>query len=365
MKHASDARLPSAGVGSLAVSSLRGTLGARQFGPYLEIMERMGIQTAPILPACGLSRAQLLNPLARVDAQLEHAFWSAAERASGDPAIGLKIGMEQARNLPRFVDVYIALHSGSLRKVHANAEQLLKLSDDRAHVALIETDTLATFRFHRDGGYLRAHAYMDQLFAHSVGAYRLHVPGFHLKEIRLRRPQPLDAAPYLEAFEVMPKFAATSTEFSFARALLDVPMGSDLRLMEILKEHAAELLHKIPAADPLLHAVQQALHSGLKSRQLGLAKVARATGTSTRTLRRRLADLGTSFHQQLDELRFELAAQALGDEQASVDQAAERTGFSSTKGFERAFRRWTGLTPSAYRQRQRAAQRALVAKRER
>jgi AraC-like DNA-binding protein len=293
-------------------------------------------------------------PLARVDAQLDHTFWAAAERVACDPAIGLTIGREQARNRPRFVDVYIALHSGTLRKIHENVERFAKLSDDRSRVQLHEAGTLATFRYYRDGGYPRAHAYMDQLFAHGICSFRQHVPGFRLTEMRLRRPAPNDAAPYLETFEVMPHFSSVLDEFSFDRALLDVPMvGSDAQLAEILKDHAAELVRKTPAIDPWLYSVQKALYDGLECGQLGLSTIARATGTSTRTLRRKLSDLGTSFHEELDKLRYELASQELRTGQASMTEVAERLGFTSTRTFQRAFRRWTGLTPSAYRQRQR------------
>ena len=313
----------------------------------------MGIDTAPILLASGLSHGSLRNPLARVDARVEHLFWDAAEAAAGDPAIGLRVGMEQARHPPRFVDVYIAFHSGTLRRMYENVQLFVKLADDRARLVLEEAGTLATVRISRDGGYPRARGYLDQMFAHGVGAYRQQVPGFRLSGLLLERPVPKDLAPYLEAFEVRPQFGATTNEMSFDRALLDVPFASDPQLLEILKEHAAELLRKVPSVDPLLYSVQRALHDGLESGQVGLAHIARVTGTSTRTLRRRLAELGTSLREELDDLRCELGSRELRDGDASVEQVGRRVGFVSTKGFELAFRRWTGLSPTAYRKQQR------------
>ncbi len=315
----------------------------------------MGVEVAPILAACGWSRARLRDPFARVDAALDHTFWSAVEDATGDPAIGVRVGLEIAHRGRRSVDMYIALYSGTLRDLVANAERFAKLSDDRGHVQLIETGALATARIYRDGGYPRANGYVESLFAAGVCNLKQRVPGFRLSQVRLRRLRPADPSAYVDAFGIMPMFGAASPELSFSRDLLDVPLaGADIALAELLKEYASELVRKVPAIDPLLYAVQAALSEGLERGQVGLATIARATGTSARTLRRRLANMGTSFQEQLDSVRYDRAAQQLRVGQESVARIAERLGFASTTAFQRAFRRWTGMTPSAFRLGERA-----------
>ena len=72
---------------------------------------------------------------------------------------------------------------------------------------------------------------------------------------------------------------------------------------------------------------------------------------STRTLKRRFAEAGKSFSDLLDEVRKERALLLLGDHRLNVDAIAAELGYSDVANFARAFRRWTGETPSEYRNR--------------
>ena len=69
----------------------------------------------------------------------------------------------------------------------------------------------------------------------------------------------------------------------------------------------------------------------------------------------RLADADTSFQGLLDEVRGELARRHVGDRQDSLGEIAFLLGFSEPSAFHRAFKRWTGMTPAAYRAARRAA----------
>ena len=82
-----------------------------------------------------------------------------------------------------------------------------------------------------------------------------------------------------------------------------------------------------------------------------LGHAARALGMTPRTLMRRLEADGTSFQAIKDGLRRDIAIRALEDGQKSIEEISQDVGFSSAANFHRAFRRWTGVTPSAYRRR--------------
>ncbi len=76
---------------------------------------------------------------------------------------------------------------------------------------------------------------------------------------------------------------------------------------------------------------------------------------SPRTLQRRLGDEGTSVHALLDEVRRGRAA-ALLDADMAIGEVAYLLGYSEPSAFHRAFRRWTGVTPEAFRARTRGAE---------
>ena len=76
--------------------------------------------------------------------------------------------------------------------------------------------------------------------------------------------------------------------------------------------------------------------------------MAKELGMSSRTLARRLDDLGTSFGQILDGTRHQLAVRYLGEPNARASQIAFLLGYSEPSAFNHAFRRWTGVSPSEF-----------------
>jgi AraC-like DNA-binding protein len=77
--------------------------------------------------------------------------------------------------------------------------------------------------------------------------------------------------------------------------------------------------------------------------------VARALATSPRTLQRRLGDDGTSFRAAVEAVRADLARGYLRDPGLDLGDVATRLGYAEVSAFLRAFKRWTGTTPSQFR----------------
>ena len=86
---------------------------------------------------------------------------------------------------------------------------------------------------------------------------------------------------------------------------------------------------------------------------LSFVVLAEYMNLSLRPLRARLSQQGSSYQQLLDEERARRARQALADDELSIRAIAESLGFQDGSNFSRVFRRWTGMTPLAYRQAQR------------
>jgi AraC-like DNA-binding protein len=70
---------------------------------------------------------------------------------------------------------------------------------------------------------------------------------------------------------------------------------------------------------------------------------------SERSLQRRLDAEGTSFAQLVDEVRRDLALRYVADARIALGEVAYLLGFAEPSPFYRAFKRWTGMTPSAAR----------------
>ncbi len=88
-------------------------------------------------------------------------------------------------------------------------------------------------------------------------------------------------------------------------------------------------------------------YSGISG--FGLNELAELIGMNSRTLQRRLAEHGTSFRGLISETRFEMARDRLSNPDVSVSQIAFELGYLSLSGFNKEFRKWSGMSPGAFR----------------
>ena len=79
--------------------------------------------------------------------------------------------------------------------------------------------------------------------------------------------------------------------------------------------------------------------------------IANSLGVSARTLSRRLAEEGTTYEEVVDQLRRSLALQYIKDPSISLGEMTWLLGYEGSTSFNHAFKRWTGHSPSAARQR--------------
>ncbi len=128
---------------------------------------------------------------------------------------------------------------------------------------------------------------------------------------------------------------------------IPVPM---LSLPISIAPHPAPTLEGEPPAEDLQGSLRQVLKpwiaGGLPSQELA----AELVGTSPRSLRRRLAEEGTSWRAVVHHLVFARAVVRLQEDRASVREIAEELGYSNAAHFTRFFRRRAGVPPSAYRE---------------
>lgn len=102
-------------------------------------------------------------------------------------------------------------------------------------------------------------------------------------------------------------------------------------------------------SDSALSARVRSVLAAGQDRLLTLEEVAGQLHLSTRTLKRRLQEEGLNFRILVDRVLCERATQMLQKEGLSVSEVAFRLGYNDVSNFSRAFRRWTGKSPSDFR----------------
>jgi AraC-like DNA-binding protein len=135
----------------------------------------------------------------------------------------------------------------------------------------------------------------------------------------------------------------------FDAALLDEPLPMrDAVSHHEVTEACRRQNREYAAEREWLHKVKAILEKDLQS-PAPLEEVADQMHCSARTLRRQLGVFKTSYRHLLDEVRFEKAKIMLKEGKLHTDQIAEKLGFCDGAGFRRAFQRWSGLAPGAYK----------------
>lgn len=114
-------------------------------------------------------------------------------------------------------------------------------------------------------------------------------------------------------------------------------------------QHCEQLLQEIEAKDDIVNQVRQHILA-TPGEFPSLDQVSEKMNVSIRTLRRKLDQHDTSFQSILNKIREQIATKYLQTTNLTVEQIAQLVGYSDTSNFRRAFQKWTGTTPSAYRQ---------------
>jgi AraC-like DNA-binding protein len=114
----------------------------------------------------------------------------------------------------------------------------------------------------------------------------------------------------------------------------------------LLSERADALLRNLDEAVSIRGKVERHLSLVLHTGEVGVEGVAQKMALSRKTLYRRLRAEGVTFEEVLDDLRRRLALSYLADKKVSVNETAYLVGFSDPAAFSRAFKRWTGSSPS-------------------
>jgi len=162
------------------------------------------------------------------------------------------------------------------------------------------------------------------------------------------------AAEYSKWFECRLRFNATRNVLSIPAAWrATANLGYDEGLWQAALVKCGELADTPTLSCPLprLRAELQRLLHG--ARTLGapptLEEVARRMNTSPRTLIRRLRAAGTSFQIEIDAMRQRRATELLRRINVPMSTIADALGFADAASFAKAFKRWTGVSPSTFR----------------
>ena len=171
------------------------------------------------------------------------------------------------------------------------------------------------------------------------------------REVRVVYSRPAELEPLEAVYRCPLHFGCDHNALVLDPAIFALPVVErDPHLHRTLERYVARLHAELPPRDSFVSRVSTAiLHLG-SAGQWDIEATARRLGISVRTLQRRLASDDTSYATLVEEVRKAMARDLLRRE-LSVQSVALTTGYASVRSFRRAFGRWYGCTPSAFRAR--------------
>ncbi|MFO0693846.1 MAG: AraC family transcriptional regulator [Polyangiales bacterium] len=267
-----------------------------------------------------------------------------------DPNIGLHIGTRIPTTGGNVIG-YLVQAASTLREASALFGRYYPLLVDDRKFAIDLDEDVATISY-ENSAVPEAHRRHDAegWMTMIVRMARIFVASFAPIEVRFRHPAPRDASEHGRVFLAPVRFGMPRNEIVFDADLLDIPQKhGDPNLVEILKRRADELLAARDAKTRLPSRVRDLVRSSDRPSAVDTTAVAGALGLTGRTLRRHLAQQGTTFRDVAEDVLREMACESLADPNVPIKEIAYRLGFSEPSTFHRAFKRWTGTTPASFR----------------
>jgi AraC-like DNA-binding protein len=289
---------------------------------------------------------------ARVAFDVVLRAWELAAELSDDPFFGLHFGERLPPGAFDIVD-YTACSCATLGEAIKRLVRYQRLLHDAVHVSVEERGPeLRIAHIMDDARGAGARHAAEAALASYVVRMRV-LTGAHVspREVHFVHAAPRDRGELSRLFGAAVVFDAPSDLLVFDAACSALPLRqADGTLRAILERQADAMVARLPAPNgPFVEIVLRMILRMLPDGEPRLAQAAARLSMSSRVLQRRLSAEGESFQTVLDRARRDLALRYLADPRVTIAETGLLLGFSDPSAFNRAFRRWTGVSPSAHR----------------
>jgi AraC-like DNA-binding protein len=322
------------------------------------VLEMHGVDAVAIARELGIDLATPPTPAARIDANKFDAIMKIAMPLIDDPAFGLQAARcWHPANLGVLGHAWLS--SSTLRTCLRRLGHYHRIVGERADIGVEEGERGITVAasFPTVDPAVESVIY-DMSMSLLLDMCRMNA-GASLRPVMasLTRDRPDDVQPYRRFFGVPVRFGAERNAFQISTKDADRPLPSSNRqLALVFDKMLTEELARLDKDDVITRCKAVVLEH-LAAGETSEEETAKALHMSTRSLQRKLAQVETSYVQLVDETRRDLALRYIEDPARSSTEIAFELGFSAPSAFTRAFKRWTGVSPTEYREK-RAAQEA-------
>jgi AraC-like DNA-binding protein len=315
----------------------------------LDAAQRKGYDTELLLDAAGLSASVASKPHLRMTAdqfsQLLLQFWEQAD----DEFFGM------AKNSCRHGTFTMmskqAVFLTDLRAVYQHIERFYRLLNPSLSMTLETSEKTAAFRIEREQPEYDPHQMLIEFYLMLMHRFPSWLIGksIKLKWVEVSYAKPVHIAEYRLIFNCPVKFNRGANRFIFSHSWLDQPViQTAASLRKHLRDAPLNWLTRQSFSPQYTRKVLNILSKATPLSDSRIDNVANQLHMTSRTLRRKLTQEGTSFQELKDRLRRDYAIHRLSHQGQQISDISQTLGFADPAAFSRAFKSWSGLSPSYY-----------------
>lgn len=314
-----------------------------------ELVRESGHEPGPVFKDAGVDPELRFDSNARLSRTQMNALHIAAQKATGDVALGLR---SVAAFHPSHMGAlgYAWLASRTPRDAWRKMHRYSKVESDTFRLTLAEHSPEFHIAYFWDGDWTPIESQIYSVMALLVHLNR-RVTGDEADPIRVEfsTPAPQDLEPFKQHFRCELRFEQPQELLILNSKRLDEPSPRALAELEQATEQMVARYLAIRDKADILNQVRAAIFECLPEGSVNAERIASQLHMSSRTLQRRLDEEGMSFRSVLNDVRQSLALRYVQDKTLSLTEISYLLGFSEPSSFTRAFRGWTGSTPSQAR----------------
>lgn len=326
------------------------TISVLGLRPVALALVALGYDPAPVFRRVGLDAELLADPDARLPADSALAVFAEATRLTGIATFGLRAAAAIPPDGLEVVDV-IGRSSTTVGVAIERFARYYALLDDGARIEIEVEGDSATIVHVAPRMVAPPPAAVEMLFGLLVlrtrGLAGSDVP---VRAVRFIHAAPPDTSEHERFFRAPVSFGSLRHELVVDRSWLDAAIATADPVVAGLAERLIRhVTAELPSSGDVVGRAQRAIADTIASGPPRLDAVASRLVMSVRTLQRKLREAGPTFAEVVDDVRREMALAQLAKRELSIAEVGYVLGFSEPSAFHRAFRRWTGRTPSEYR----------------
>lgn len=316
-------------------------------------LDAEGCNGAALLAEAGFCPEDLEDPIGRCSVVTTRRLWELSLAATGDSAFGLKVA-SHIKHTTFHALSYGLCASSTLKEAFERVQRYCHVASNAVAYDLVKS--ASEYHFVIRAVVDLPFESIDALVAAHVRMCRsLLGREFSPLLVELQRPRPTKCDDFERLLRAPLRFAASQNRLVIDAGSVERPLESgNPELAHYNDVIALQYLTRIER-DDIRGRVREVLLQRLQGLEPSQEEIAERLHMSARTLQRKLAEVGTTYKEILDETRHALALAYLSAPQHSVNEITYLLGFSSGSCFTRAFRRWTGQSPSVWRDGRRLA----------